>query len=141
MAIMTTGKSNSLGIALAVVAGLAGCGGATSSGAPGATGSPPSGSSTASKPFEDLDCEKLAKEAVRVSSEQEAQVRLIKVRGVKVRKDNRMSFKKPTGDKSALVMSCKGTGVWSDGDDRPVLVNLSVDADGDEFVEYKETVS
>jgi hypothetical protein len=82
------------------------------------------------------DCAMLAKEAVSLSKGED--IKLIKVRSPKIVKDNRKTYKKPTGDDDALVLSCMGAGVWSDSTDSPVLLDLTVDADGDPFVAYKE---
>lgn len=87
--------------------------------------------------YKSATCEELAKQAVLASEKQDVQ--LLKVRSPKVVTDNRKTVTKPTGDKAALVLSCKGTGVWSDaGEDTPVLLKLTLDSDGETFYEYAE---
>lgn len=89
---------------------------------------------------DETTCKTLADEAVRVSDDGSDDVKLLKVRGLKVVKDVRSTFKLPTGTKSLLIYSCKGTGVWSDGDEQTkVYVMLKVDADGEYFVGYRPT--
>ena len=81
-------------------------------------------------------CTQLAEEAVRISKGEDNE--LLKVRAPKIVTDNRKTFKKPKGDKEVLVLSCMGSGVWSDGGaTAPVLLKLVVDADGDPFVGYE----
>jgi len=37
------------------------------------------------------------------------------------------------------VLTCEGTGKWDSVDDTPVIVELAVDNDGDEWVRYEMT--
>jgi hypothetical protein len=83
------------------------------------------------------DCDDLASDAVDNSSDGDAVVQLLKVRNPQVVKDNRDNYQLPSGDGEALILSCRGTGVWSSGGDSPVLLRDTVDADGDEWVEYR----
>jgi hypothetical protein len=84
-------------------------------------------------------CDELADEAVRISSESNDSSKLLKVREPAVVSDNRDTYKKPTGTGEALVLSCSGTGVWSDGgDNSKVVLKLTVDADGESYVAYEE---
>lgn len=92
--------------------------------------------STVGLQFADVTCASLSEEAAGISVGQD--VELIKVRSPKVVRDNRKTLKLPKGTKDALVMSCKGRGVWSDSDNSSVLVSLTIDADGDAFIAYKE---
>jgi hypothetical protein len=88
----------------------------------------------------DVTCGELADEAVRISEEQSEQSQgllLIKVRQPKIVKDKRKSYKLPKGDKEAVILVCRGAGVWSDGESRDVRLKLTIDADGDQFVEFK----
>lgn len=84
-------------------------------------------------------CEDLATEAVDVSVTQDAAVELLKVRQPRVVKDRRETYKLPTGSAEALILSCTGTGVWSDGTKSPVVLEYTVDSDGDTWVAYKPT--
>jgi hypothetical protein len=89
-----------------------------------------------SRAFEDVTCDQLAQESVEAAKTQDVQ--LLKVRNPKIVKDNRKTYEKPAGDDDALVLSCKGTGVWSDGEaNGPVLLKLTVDADGDDFIAWE----
>lgn len=55
-------------------------------------------------------------------------------------KDNRATYNatyaKKAGKKAALLMGCKGTGVWSDGTKTALTLQLTVDAKGNQFVVY-----
>lgn len=118
---MTTRLAAVAGFGLALA--LSGCGGASlSNAAEGAS-------------LDSTTCDDLANEAVKISEKEDVQ--LLKVRAPKVKKDNRKGFAKPTGDNAAVALSCAGTGVWSDGENSPVLLSLEVDADGDQFVYYE----
>ena len=84
------------------------------------------------------DCADLASEAVDSSSDgKDDQSELLKVRNPRVVKDNRKTWMAPTGDGEALILSCKGTGVWSDIDPSPVLLKLTVDSDGDQWIQWE----
>lgn len=104
---------------------LAGCGGAPSA-------------VTADKAAraQKVTCQVIAERAVEISQGEKPE--LVKVHKPKVKVDHTTTYKKPTGDKAALVMSCSGTAVWSSGATSPVLLRYTVDADGDTFVSYKE---
>lgn len=93
--------------------------------------------STGPKKAAKLTCSDLAGEAVRVSKENDAKPLLIKVRKPKVKKDNSATYKLPTGDKEALILSCTGTGVFSSGDTIPVLLKYTIDSDGEVFYGYE----
>ena len=101
------------------------------------TSEPDSGGSGEESAREDTTCESLADESITISEDQDIQ--LLKVRKPVVKRDNRDTYTEPTGTKDALLMSCTGTGVWSNGTTTPVLIRYTVDADGDEFVQYRET--
>ncbi|RIJ76561.1 hypothetical protein D1871_11905 [Nakamurella silvestris] len=81
-------------------------------------------------------CDSLAKEAVDISAEKD--IRLLKVRSPEVLEDNRASYEKPSGDSTAIVLSCTGTGAWSNATETNVLLELTVDSDGDFFIGYKQ---
>jgi hypothetical protein len=83
-------------------------------------------------------CAALAKEVLKIATPDD-QPDLLKVRSPRVVKDNRLTFKKPTGDDAALLLSCRRMGVWSDGADSPVLLTATVDADGDAFMYVEPT--
>jgi hypothetical protein len=57
---------------------------------------------------------------------------------VKVKKDNRETFKTPKGDKEAVILQCRGAGVWSDGRNTDVRLKLTVDSDGEQFIGFAE---
>jgi hypothetical protein len=127
MALMSGGgRAAATGVAGACLAfGLSACGGTAV------------GDAVEAASYKTATCDDLAKEAVRISEKQDVQ--LLKVRSAKIVTDNRKTVAKPSGDKAALVLSCRGTGVWSDaGDNSPVLLKLTIDSDGEQFVEYAE---
>lgn len=83
-------------------------------------------------------CGTAAKEAVRISREQAPPVQLEGVRDLEVTQDARDTYDVPERDGEATVLTCRGTGRWSDGDTTtPVVVGVTVDADGDFFVFYE----
>jgi len=82
-----------------------------------------------------LTCTDLADKAVEISHDKD--VKLLKVRKLKLETDNYATYKLPTGDKEALILSCTGTGVWSNGDTSPVLLKYTVDSDGQVFYSYE----
>ncbi|WKN49232.1 DUF2510 domain-containing protein [Nocardioides sp. Arc9.136] len=85
-------------------------------------------------------CGTTVEEAVRISEEQAPPVRLLDVRDVEVVVDARGSVEVPTGPEEATVLTCRGTGTWSDGDrSTPVIVGVTVDSEGDYFVHYEAT--
>jgi hypothetical protein len=86
--------------------------------------------------FANFSCDQLAAEAARMPKN--GNVQLLKVRSPGIVQDNRRSYTKPTGTGDALILSCQGTGVWSDGGpDSPVLLKLTIDKDGDTFTGYE----
>ena len=131
---LNTGRAVTVALAVAVAAGLSGCGPATTAtdAAPATTATDAAAEAASLVTY---TCPQLATEAAALSKGEKPE--LIKVRAPKVLKDNRKTYTKPTGDKEALVMSCNGTGVWSDGTNTPVLLKLSVDADNASFVSYE----
>jgi len=86
-----------------------------------------------------MDGEQLGAEAVRASAESsQTPIKLLKVRSPRVVQDNRHTYTVPTGTKMALILSCSGVGVWSNGDEETrVLIELKVDADEDAFIYYE----
>jgi hypothetical protein len=84
-----------------------------------------------------VGCKDLAKRSAKISQDQANGITLLKVRGLKVVKDHRESYRLPKGDGEALLLSCTGTGVWSDITKSPVRLKWTVDADGDDFIEYQ----
>ena len=92
---------------------------------------------SAADTYSDYTCADLADEAVSISEGQD--VELVKVRSPKIVKDHRDDVTVPKGDGDALVLSCRGTGVWSDGGPTSqVKLELTVDADKELFVRYQE---
>ncbi|MCY1137772.1 hypothetical protein OWR29_07155 [Actinoplanes sp. Pm04-4] len=83
------------------------------------------------------DCKLLAEEAVRISRESNYNIKVIKIRSLRIVKDKRETFTIPRGDRSTLVLSCRGQAATSDGaEGQPVLVKMTVDADSDYFIGY-----
>jgi hypothetical protein len=84
------------------------------------------------------DCDLLGDEAVRISRESKLKVKVTGIRELKIMKDNRTTFRFPTGASDELVLSCRGLATTSDGmTDVPVAVRLVVDASGDYYVVYR----
>ena len=87
-----------------------------------------------------MTCAQLGVEAARVSKGGTPE--LLTVRAPTMVKDNRATYnatyKKKAGEKAALLMACKGTGVWSDGTNTALILQLTVDAKGNQFVVYHE---
>lgn len=80
-------------------------------------------------------CDDLAEEAVRISDESGSLFgTLLKVRGVTLTDDHRTSYTRPTGTDDALILGCRGAGVWSNGADLDVELSLTIDSDGDVWV-------
>lgn len=85
-----------------------------------------------------MTCNDLAAEAVAISDDQGVQ--LLKVRKPEAELDKQETgWNEPTGADEVTVLRCLGAGVWSDGTDTNVRLELSVDADGDAFVSYEPT--
>jgi len=83
-----------------------------------------------------MTCAQLGVEAARVSKGGTPE--LLTVRAPTMVKDNRATYTKKAGAKAALLMTCKGTGVWSDGTNTALTLQLTVDAKGNQFVVYYE---
>ena len=86
---------------------------------------------------DNTSCRSIDAEAVRISKKTTFDVKLVAVRSPRIVVDHRNTFTKPTGRNSSLVLSCEGTGVLSTGDTQALLVTLSVDSDGETFVDYR----
>lgn len=85
---------------------------------------------------DNYDCDDLASEAVRISAEDDGLITLLKVRNPTIVKDNRYTFSTPSGDEDNLILSCDGSGVWSTGETVDVVMRLTIDSDGDQFVYF-----
>ncbi|WP_161784050.1 DUF4190 domain-containing protein, partial [Cellulomonas carbonis] len=85
--------------------------------------------------FSFVTCELLADEAVLISAEA-ADGELLEVKDAVLASDERETYVVPTGTDEAVVMGCTGTGVWSDGTEQPVALELSTDATGEAYVYY-----
>ncbi|TGN64227.1 hypothetical protein EXE59_09875 [Nocardioides eburneiflavus] len=96
------------------------------------------GVDVASGSLEDVTCDELADDAVRISEEDTGLgTKLLKVREPRVVEDNRATYEAPTGTNEEVVLACRGQGSWEDGSDVDVRVELTVDSDGDAWVFYK----
>ena len=91
-----------------------------------------------SRSAEDVTCADLASEAVALSEDEG--VRLLKVREPEIELDQRSTYQRPSGTEETAILRCLGTGVWSDGTTSNVRLTLKVDADGDAFIGYAETL-
>ena len=87
-----------------------------------------------------MSCAQLGVEAARVSKGGTPE--LLTVAAPTMVKDNRATYNaaypKKAPEKAALLMACKGTGVWSDGTNTALVLQLTVDAKGNQFVVYYE---
>lgn len=91
---------------------------------------------TVDEDYADWSCQDVATEAVRISEEKDAALVLTAVSGLEIVEDNRESLVQPDSGE-AVALSCEGTGTWNDMPDTPVLVELTVDSNGDEWVGYE----
>ena len=125
---MSPGRTFTAALAVAITAvGLSGCGAAATVDA---------AAKPKAAPLDSYDCARLGVEAAKISKGEN--VELLKVRAPKIVKDSRKTYKKPTGSKSVVLLTCKGTGVWSDGDEKTmVMLSLKMDADGSLFAYYQ----
>lgn len=107
---------------------------------PGAVFTVPAAAAAAAAPAA-MSCAQLGVEAARVS--QGGTPELLTVRAPTMVNDDRATYNaaytKNAGKKATLLMVCKGTGVWSDGTNTALTLQLTVNAKGDQFVVYYET--
>jgi hypothetical protein len=88
--------------------------------------------------MDSITCDELADEAVRISEEDTGfGVKLLKVHTPQLVEDNRDDYEIPTGANRERIMACRGGGSWADGDTVDVRVELSVDADDEQWVFFK----
>lgn len=88
--------------------------------------------------YSDWSCQDVADEAVTISDDNKGMLILVKVTDLEIVEDHRED--PPSPDKGrAVVLTCKGTGEWDDMGDTPVIVELTVDSDGEEWVRYEMT--
>jgi hypothetical protein len=96
------------------------------------------GVDVASQDMDSITCDELADEAVRISEEDTGfGVKLLKVHTPQLVEDNRDDYEIPTGANRERIMACRGGGSWADGDTVDVRVELSVDADDEQWVFFK----
>jgi len=85
-----------------------------------------------------MTCDAAAEEAVTISANSgDLTTKLLKVREPAVVEDNRADLQQPSGTGDVLVMACEGVGVWEDGSNDRVRIEVSLDADQDVFVFYE----
>ncbi|WP_148573063.1 hypothetical protein [Nocardioides caldifontis] len=90
-------------------------------------------------PNSDLTCEEVAEEAVGISDDQEGQLFVLEdVKALSIVEDNRDDYETPSSGEE-VILSCEGTGVWDKLDETPVLVQKTIDSDGDEWIRYEMT--
>lgn len=87
----------------------------------------------------DGDCDSISEAAVQLSEDQDAVPLLVKVRAPSAVLDNRDTYERPTGTGDALILMCRGVGVWSTVSNSPVVVKVTEDSDGDQFIFYDAT--
>jgi hypothetical protein len=87
-----------------------------------------------------VSCDDAVAEAVAISAASgDLTMKLLKVREPAIIEDRRTDFQLPAGTDDALVLACGGAGVWEDGSNSPVRVEVRVDADEDVFISYEPT--
>lgn len=82
-------------------------------------------------------CDRLVRQAAETSGQTGQQPVLLKVRAPVVVEDYRKTVETPTGANTSIVLSCKGTAVWSKGPENEVTVTLSIDADEELMISYR----
>ena len=93
---------------------------------------------SASGSMDEITCDELAEDAVRISAEDTGlSVKLLKIHDPTLVEDHRDDYEAPTGSDRQPVMACRGGGSWADGDTVDVRVELSVDADGESWVFFE----
>lgn len=96
------------------------------------------GVDVASQDVDSITCDDLGDEAVRISEGDTGfSVKLLKIHEPQLVEDNRDDHNVPTGTDRERIMVCRGGGSWADGDTVDVRVELSVDADGEQWVFFK----
>jgi hypothetical protein len=82
-------------------------------------------------------CEEIIGDAVKSSAAKAkgtTMASLLKVRAAKIVTDNRETYKLPKGTGEATVLTCEGTGVWSDNTTTKVRITATIDSDGQTFI-------
>ena len=88
--------------------------------------------------YADWSCEDVADEALTIDEDKDEMLSLTGVSDLEIVEDNRKDFEAPA-DGRGVVLSCEGTGEWTDLGEAPVLVVLEAGEDGDEWVRYEMT--
>lgn len=91
---------------------------------------------TMSEDYADLSCEDVAKEALSIDENKDEAFALTDVTDLEIAEDNRENFS-PPADGRGVVLSCEGTGEWTDLGEAPVIVVLEAGEDGEEWVRYE----
>lgn len=91
---------------------------------------------TMSEDYADMSCEDVAKEALTIDENKEESFALKDVTDLEIAEDNRKDFSPPK-DGRGVVLSCEGTGDWTDLGEAPVMVVLEAGEDGEEWVRYE----
>lgn len=83
-----------------------------------------------------FDCDALAKEAVALSADDEASLQLISATGMSETKNRIGKVVVPEDGEKELVMACSGDGVWGDGTETSLKLQLTLDSFEELYVEY-----
>lgn len=86
--------------------------------------------------YSDWSCEDVAKEALTIDSDKSETLSLTDVTALEITEDNRENFSAPEG-RRGVVLSCEGTGEWTDLGEARVSVVLEASEDGDQWVRYE----
>lgn len=88
-----------------------------------------------------MTCEKLGRDAVRISAAQDGDPLLLDVESTLLVADSRETYTEPTGADLVVLMKCTGDATWSDDSDAAVSLTLEVDAEGKTRVVYQPVAS
>jgi hypothetical protein len=91
---------------------------------------------TMAEDYADWSCEDVAEEALSIDEDKDEMLSLTDVTELEIAEDNREGFE-PPADGRGVVLSCEGTGEWTDLGEAPVLVVLEAGDDGEEWVRYE----
>lgn len=86
----------------------------------------------------DFDCQMLADEAMDLSSTDPIETQLVSVTDLSESKNRIGHVLVPEGDKDAVLMECSGDATWGDGNDTSLKLRLTLNSDGELYVEYSD---
>ena len=93
---------------------------------------------TMDEDYADWSCEDLSAEALRIAEDSDNPIKLEDIGELEVAEDNREGFEPPASGRG-VVFSCEGPATWETIGESPVLVELAVGDDGEEWISYEPT--